>query len=91
MWEFLSAAQYQEPRTLPYGDAGSTHGARDQFAALLPIRERVSGVEHPHTPAARANLAYGVRRGREEEGTGNPSGEAHGPLTAIRSLGGESP
>ena len=32
-------------------------GARDQFAALLPIRERVSGAEHPDTLIARASLA----------------------------------
>ena len=39
------------------GEAGDAAGARDQFAALLPIRERVSGPEHPDTLAARANLA----------------------------------
>ena len=27
--------------------------ARDQFAGLLPVRERVSGPEHPDTLAAR--------------------------------------
>jgi hypothetical protein len=32
--------------------------ARDQLAALLPVRERVSGAEHPDTLATRANLAY---------------------------------
>ena len=32
--------------------------SRDQFAALLPIRERVQGPEHPDTLATRANLAY---------------------------------
>ena len=32
-------------------------GPRYQFAALLPVRERVSGAEHPDTLAARANLA----------------------------------
>ena len=31
--------------------------ARDQFAALLPVRERVLGREHPDTLATRANLA----------------------------------
>ncbi|MBB6550178.1 tetratricopeptide repeat protein [Nonomuraea rubra] len=36
---------------------GDVVGARDQFAALLPIRERVSGAEHPDTLAVRANLA----------------------------------
>ncbi len=32
-------------------------GARDQCAALLPILERVSGAEHPHTLATRGSLA----------------------------------
>ncbi len=32
-------------------------GARDQFAALLPIRERVLGPEHPDTLTTRGNLA----------------------------------
>ena len=40
------------------GEAGDAAGARDQYAALLPVRERVSGAEHPHTLTARANLAY---------------------------------
>ena len=40
------------------GVAGDAAGARDQYAALLPIRERVSGPEHPGTLTARANLAY---------------------------------
>ena len=39
------------------GWAGDAAGARDQFAALLPIRERVSGPEHPHTLTTRASLA----------------------------------
>ena len=36
---------------------GDAAGARDQYAALLPVRERVSGAEHPHTLTARGNLA----------------------------------
>ncbi|SNT64695.1 hypothetical protein SAMN05216276_11311, partial [Streptosporangium subroseum] len=28
------------------------------YAALVPVRERVSGSEHPDTLRARANLAY---------------------------------
>ena len=40
------------------GQAGDAAGARDQYAALLPVRERVSGAEHPDTLTARANLAY---------------------------------
>jgi hypothetical protein len=39
------------------GRAGDAAGARDQFAALLPIRERVMGPEHPVTLTTRANLA----------------------------------
>jgi Domain of unknown function (DUF4062)/Tetratricopeptide repeat len=38
------------------GMAGDAAGARDQYAALLPVRERVLGAEHPHTLAARHNL-----------------------------------
>ena len=39
------------------GEAGDPAAARDQFAALLPVLERVSGPEHPDTLTARANLA----------------------------------
>ncbi len=39
------------------GRAGDAAGARDQYAALLPVRERVSGAEHPGTLTVRANLA----------------------------------
>jgi hypothetical protein len=39
------------------GEAGDAAAARDQFAALLPIRERVFGAEHPDTLTDRANLA----------------------------------
>ena len=39
------------------GKAGDAAAARDQYAALLPIRERVSGPEHPDTLNARGNLA----------------------------------
>jgi hypothetical protein len=40
------------------GEAGDAAGARDQFAALLPVRERVLGPEHRDTLTARGNLAY---------------------------------
>jgi hypothetical protein len=43
-------------------------GACDQFAALLPLRERVSGAKHPHTLNARANLAHWT--GQAGNGTG---------------------
>ena len=39
------------------GEAGDAAAARDQFAALLPVRERVLGPEHPDTLSARGNLA----------------------------------
>ena len=39
------------------GQAGDVAGARDQYAALLPVSERVLGPEHPATLAARSNLA----------------------------------
>src|SRR6516165_1940349 len=38
-------------------NTGDAAAARDQFAALLPVRERVQGPEHPDTLAARNQLA----------------------------------
>jgi hypothetical protein len=40
------------------GEAGDAAGARDQYAALLPIDERVLGPEHHETLIVRGNLAY---------------------------------
>ena len=40
------------------GQAGDLVAARDQYAALLPVQERLSGVDHPDTLAIRANLAH---------------------------------
>ena len=40
------------------GEAGDPAAARDQLAALLPIRERVLGPEHPDTLDTRHILAY---------------------------------
>jgi hypothetical protein len=40
------------------GEAGDAAGARDQYAALLPVRERVSGPEHLETLKVRGNLAF---------------------------------
>ena len=40
------------------GQAGDAAGARDQYAALLPVLERALGPEHPGTLAARRNLAH---------------------------------
>ena len=39
------------------GEAGDAAGARDRFAALLPVVERVLGPEHADTLTARASLA----------------------------------
>jgi Tetratricopeptide repeat len=39
------------------GEAGDAARARDQFAALLPVRERVQGAEHPDTLVTRHELA----------------------------------
>ena len=39
------------------GKAGDAVAARDQFAALLPVAERVLGPEHPDTLTNRHNLA----------------------------------
>ena len=39
------------------GEAGNAAGARDQLAALLPVRERVQGAEHPDTLTTRNQLA----------------------------------
>ena len=50
------------------GRAGDAAGARDQFAALLPVRERVSGPEHPDTLTDRANLAYWTGRAGDAAG-----------------------
>ncbi len=38
------------------GHAGDAAGARDQYAALLPIYERVLGPEHPETLSIRHNV-----------------------------------
>jgi hypothetical protein len=46
-------------------DAGGAAGARDQYGALLPIRERVSGPEHPATLAIRGNHPLLPRRARQ--------------------------
>ena len=63
-----SSAQ-STPRTLAnranlaswIGRAGDAVGARDQFAALLPIRERVSGSEYPTPSTLGTTLPTGPR------------------------------
>jgi hypothetical protein len=47
------------------GEAGDAAEARDQFAALLPIRERILGAEHPETMASRRSLANWTRQAAE--------------------------
>ncbi|MFI6926022.1 tetratricopeptide repeat protein [Nonomuraea spiralis] len=44
------------------GELGDAAAAREQYAALVPVRERVQGREHPDTLTARANLAYWTGR-----------------------------
>ena len=40
-----------------HGRGRDAAGARDQYAALLPIEERVLGAEHPDTRTTRHDLA----------------------------------
>ena len=51
----------RQPRPLDRGGGGRSP-ARQQYAALLPVRERVSGPDHPDTLKARANLTYWTGR-----------------------------
>jgi Tetratricopeptide repeat len=44
------------------GWAGDAAAARDQYAALLPVYERVLGPDHSHILAARGDLAYWTGR-----------------------------
>ena len=46
------------------GQAGDPVAARDQLAALLPLRERLSGPEHPNTLVVRNNLAEWTRHAK---------------------------
>ena len=50
------------------GEAGDAAGARDQCAALLPVRERVLGPEHPDTLATRNNLAHWTEEANRRSG-----------------------
>ena len=56
------------------GEAGDPAAARDQYAALLPVFERVLGPEHPDTLTARGTSPAGPgRRGtRPPPGTSSP-------------------
>ncbi len=55
------------------GEAYKPAGARDQFAALLPIIERVFGYEHPETLTARANVARWTGQAGDAAGAGTSS------------------
>ncbi|MEU8364955.1 tetratricopeptide repeat protein, partial [Nonomuraea sp. NPDC048882] len=63
--------------------------ARDQYAALLPIRERVLGAEHPDTLITRHNLAYWTG----EAGDAAAARDQYAALLPIRErvLGAEHP
>ena len=51
------------------GEAGDTAGARDQYAVLLPICERVLGPEHPRTLNTRGSgLAFWTGSARDPDG-----------------------
>ena len=51
------------------GQSGDAAAARDQFAALLPIRERVLGLEHAETLAVWYQLAHWTARAGDEAAT----------------------
>jgi hypothetical protein len=50
------------------GFAGDAAGARDQYATLLPVYERVLGPEHPATLTTRGNLAFCTRQAGDAAG-----------------------
>ena len=50
------------------GEAGDPAAACDQFAALVPVTERVMGAEHPDTLAARAGLVRWTSRADDDAG-----------------------
>lgn len=69
----------QHPDTLSAGaslalftrDAGDPAVARDQLAALLPVRDRVSGTKHPATLAIRALFALFTGEAGDAAGAGD--------------------
>jgi hypothetical protein len=71
------------------GEAGDAAGARDQYVALLPIKERVLGAEYPDTLDARHGLAFWT-------GAAGGAADARDQLAALlpieeRVLGAEHP
>ncbi|GAA0950690.1 tetratricopeptide repeat protein [Nonomuraea longicatena] len=75
----LQTSGPEDPKTLTarsrlayrVGEAGDAEGARSQFAALLPIYERVFGPEDPNTLTARSNLATSTGKTGDAEGARN--------------------
>ena len=59
----------REVRARSTGRQGDPAGARDQFAALLPVRERVSGAEDPETLTVRAGVALWTGRAGDPAGS----------------------
>jgi TIR domain len=59
-----------EERARSAAEARDAAGARDQYAALLPVREKLSGSGHPKTLAIRENLAYWTRKAEGDRGPG---------------------
>jgi Tetratricopeptide repeat len=55
--EHLGALAARSELAYSTGQAGDAAAARDQFAALLPVAERVLGPEHPDTLTNRHNIA----------------------------------
>jgi hypothetical protein len=83
------ALAYRAGHALWTGEIGNPPGAREEFAALLPVMERVLGAEHPETLSARHELA------RWTGEAGDPA-EARDQLTTPlpvmgRALGAEHP
>jgi hypothetical protein len=58
----------------PAAQLGSTAGTRDQFAAPLPIRERVHGPERPHTLTTRSSLARWAEEAEDAAEAGHHGG-----------------
>jgi hypothetical protein len=71
------------------GNAGNATAARDQYAALLRVRERVLGPEHPDTLSTRHNLASWTG----EAGDPHAARDQYAELLRIRErvLGGDHP
>ena len=60
----------REERADAAGQAGDAAAARDQYAALLPVQERVVGAKHPSALASRAEFARWTRKAGDDVDTG---------------------